>query len=93
MIPIHELLDRIHWDPAFGRGRFALGYYDRVSDEVVVVSMEEIRFEKGDHFAFEFLDEDGETHSVPLHRIRDVYRDGERIWHRNRPPLPHHQAE
>jgi uncharacterized protein (UPF0248 family) len=30
MIPIHRLLNRIRWDPGFGRGRFVIGYYDRL---------------------------------------------------------------
>ena len=82
MIPIHELLNRIRWDPQFGLGRFAVGYYDRVLDRVIVVPFREIHFETGDHFAFQFIDAEGETHNVPLHRIRDVYKNGERIWHR-----------
>jgi uncharacterized protein (UPF0248 family) len=28
------------------------------------------------------VDEVGVEHSVPFHRIRDVFRNGERIWHR-----------
>jgi uncharacterized protein (UPF0248 family) len=82
MIPIHDLLNRIRWDPEFGRGRFALGFYDRVEDRVIVIPVREIHFEPGDHFAFQFVDEDGAAHNVPLHRIRDVYKDGARIWHR-----------
>ena len=82
MIPIHELLNRIRWDRQFGQGRFAVGYYDRVMNRVIVVPFQEIHFDPGDHFAFQFIDDEGETHNVPLHRIRDVYKDGERIWHR-----------
>ena len=29
MIPIHELLNRVRWDPEFAKGNFQLGYYDR----------------------------------------------------------------
>ena len=82
MIPIHELLNRIRWDRQFGQGRFAVGYYDRVLNQVIIVPFREVHFEPGDHFAFQFIDADGETHNVPLHRIRDVYKNGERIWHR-----------
>jgi len=28
MISIHELLNRIRWDPEFAKGNFELGYYD-----------------------------------------------------------------
>ena len=29
LIPIHELLSRIRWDPEFGRGRLEIGFFDR----------------------------------------------------------------
>jgi uncharacterized protein (UPF0248 family) len=25
----------------------------------------------------------GEKHTIPLHRIREVYRNGQLIWHRD----------
>lgn len=83
MQPIHELLDRIRWDQAFARGVFVIAWYDRVDDRLLETPLSEIVFEPGDHFAFTFVDEDGATHSVPLHRIRAVYRDGECIWQRS----------
>jgi len=82
MIPIHELLNRIHWDKEFGRGDFVIGYYDRVADRIVHIPLREIVFEPGDHFSFELLDHDGVLHSIPLHRIKEVYKDKELIWHR-----------
>jgi len=53
MQPIHELLNRIHWDKDFAQADFIIGFYDRV-----------------------------EEHSVPLHRIKEVFGNGELIWHR-----------
>ena len=82
MIPIHELLNRIRWDEEFGRGDFVTGYYDRIEDCIIRVPMREIVFEPSDHFFFELIDPDGELHSIPLHRIKEVYKDGELIWHR-----------
>ena len=38
MIPLHELLSRIHWDPEFGRGEFRIGYLDHVRHELVYVA-------------------------------------------------------
>ena len=32
---------------------------------------------------FEAIEEDGSVHSVPYHRVRAVWRDGELIWSRN----------
>jgi uncharacterized protein (UPF0248 family) len=85
MITIQELINRIRWDEAFGQGDFRLGYYDRVADRIVYVPLQEIILNPDDHFAFTVLNEDGEVHSVPFHRVREVYRNGELIWRRNVP--------
>ena len=82
MTPIHELMNRIHWDPEFGRGDFSLGFYDRLLDHVIVVPLDDVVFDPQDHFAVQISDRRGEWHTIPLHRIRDVYKDGVRIWHR-----------
>ena len=78
MIPIHELLSRIRWDETFGQADFIIGYYDRI----IRVPLRELYFEADDHFAFDLIDHQGVLHSIPLHRIKEVYRDGELIWHR-----------
>lgn len=83
MIPIHELLSRIRWDASFADAEFAPGYYDRVAHKVIVVPFSEITFVPDDRFAFEVTDREGELHSVPFHRVRDVYRNGELIWRRD----------
>ena len=44
--------------------------------------MKEVCFDKNDHYFFHFYDDEGEEHSVPLHRIKEVFRNGELIWHR-----------
>jgi uncharacterized protein (UPF0248 family) len=82
MIPIHDLLHRIQWDPGFGEADFEIGYLDRLTGEIVRVPFHRVRFEKGEHFAFEAIEDDGSLHSVPLHRVREVRRNGELIWQR-----------
>ena len=82
MQPIQDLLNRIRWDPEFAKGRFELGYYDRVEDRIIRVGLQELHFDRDDHFAFTLVDQDGEFHSVPLHRVKEVYKDDELIWHR-----------
>ena len=83
MIPIHELLARIRWDPEFGQGRFELGYLDRVQRRILRVPLCELQFEPG---RFRFAGPDGSMHEVPFHRVREVYRDGALIWHREGSP-------
>ena len=82
MLPIHKLLSRIRWDRDFGSGSFVLGYYDRVENRIVRVKFTELIFKPGESMTFQLMDADGIIHSVPLHRVREVYKDGELIWHR-----------
>jgi uncharacterized protein (UPF0248 family) len=85
MIPVQDLLHRIQWDSEFGSGEFVVGYYDRVEDRIVRVPFRRVCFEKGEHFSFEAVEDDGAVHSVPLHRVREVWRNGELIWRREGP--------
>jgi len=82
VVPIHELLNRLRWDPAFARGGFVLGYYDRVADRVIRVPASRITLMPGEHFSFQLSDADGHTRDIPFHRVREVYKDGALIWHR-----------
>ena len=82
MQPIHELLNRIHWDKEFGKGEFDLWFLDHIEKELIKLSLREITFIPGDHYFFHYMDEEGEEHSVPFHRIKAVYKDGVVIWHR-----------
>lgn len=86
MQTIQELINRIHWDSDFSKGVFEISYFDRVQQRTVRLPFERIYFNPDNHFFFQFVDSEGIDHSVPLHRIRDVYRNGIRIWHRDTPP-------
>ena len=80
--PIHELLNRIRWDTEFARGNFELGYFDRVEKRILVVPFTQVSFPHDDPQAFRLVDEEGRMHRVPFHRVREVHKDGRRIWHR-----------
>jgi uncharacterized protein (UPF0248 family) len=82
MIPVHELLSRIRWDEAFGKADFVIGYHDRVSGKVEYVPFTQLAFPADDHFRFVLVDEEGAVHNIPYHRVREVLRNGERIWYR-----------
>jgi uncharacterized protein (UPF0248 family) len=82
MMPIQDLLNRIRWDKAFGRVDFRIGYYDRIQHSLVLKALVDIRFPEDSHNVFEWNDSEGETHTIPLHRIKAVYRNGELIWRR-----------
>lgn len=82
MRPIQDLLDRIRWDEDFGRAEFAIGYYDRIEKTIVVAPLKGIDFPADRPGMFELTDSEGEKHTIPLHRIKVVYRNGELIWQR-----------
>ena len=82
MVPIHELLARIRWDPEFGRARFEIAYLDHAKSALVRVPMERVRIPEAHRFALEAVEDDGSVHGIPYHRVREVWRDGERIWQR-----------
>ena len=84
MIPIHELLARIRWDPEFGRARFEIAYLDHKRKALVRVPFERGRIPDEHRFAFEAVEDDGSVHSVPYHRVREVWRDGVLIWTREK---------
>jgi glutathione synthase/RimK-type ligase-like ATP-grasp enzyme/uncharacterized protein (UPF0248 family) len=85
MTPIHELLARIRWDAAFAKGRFALGYWDRVARRVLHVDLRDIAWDADNPTFFDLVDEDGVVHAIPFHRVREVWRDGELVWCRHPP--------
>jgi uncharacterized protein (UPF0248 family) len=88
MQPLQELLHRIKWDATFSKGRFALGYYDRVAHEERVVPFTSISMDAGNG-SFLVHDEDGIVAHIPLHRVRTVYKDDVVIWRR----AGHHAGE
>lgn len=88
MEPLDALLDRIKWDRGFGRGTFALGYYDRVVRREIVVPLASVTTRADAPGSFAFEDEQGTSRTIPFHRVRAVYRDGVAIWRRPAPMTP-----
>ncbi|MBI1422398.1 MAG: DUF504 domain-containing protein [Gammaproteobacteria bacterium] len=82
MQPIQDLLNRIRWDPAFGQGRFEVAFLDHLERELVRLPLAAVIFAPGDHYFFHYVDVEGLAHSVPFHRIKAVYKNGELIWQR-----------
>jgi uncharacterized protein (UPF0248 family) len=83
MVPIEELLNRILWDKEFGKGDFEIGYEDHIGQKVIRVQFQNIRFKEGNHISFQAENTEGEVQTIPFHRVREVYKDGNLIWHRH----------
>jgi uncharacterized protein (UPF0248 family) len=79
---IRELLSRIRWDPAFGRGVFVIGYEDHVAGGIVRVPFSATRSGGEDRCCLALVDAHGVERTIPYHRVREVLRDGAVIWHR-----------
>ena len=82
MQSIQELLNRIHWDTEFGRGYFEIGYLDRMGKEIIRVLFNEVTQLPGNKFSFHVFDEGGIAHCISMHRVQELYKDGELIWKR-----------
>ena len=82
MIPLRDLLNRIIWDRDFGQGNFELGYYDRITNTIIRVPFSMVELIPGDHFSFSLSDLNGQTRLIPFHRVRQVFKNNELIWHR-----------
>jgi uncharacterized protein (UPF0248 family) len=83
MIPIRDLIHRIQWDEAFGRAAFEIAYLDRVAGGTLRVPFGDVRLESGWIVVRNATEEDGSQAAIPLHRIREVWRDGQLIWQRS----------
>ena len=85
MIPIHELLNRIRWDSEFAKGNFELGYYDPTENRIILVPLKGLTFPTESPSTFQLVDADGQVHRVPFHRVREAYKNAQRIWQRPDP--------
>ena len=79
MEQIQELLNRINEDEKEHPADYTLYYEDISTEEIVGVSFRDIKRVQGNFFVIE--QEHGET-SIPLHRIREVRKQGQSIWKR-----------
>ena len=99
MIPIQEVLNRIRWGPSFDGGRrFALTYVDHALALPVLVPFSAITFDAGSSRMISIEDVEGDARKIPMHRIRQVLRDGVVIWERpprrpSGPPSPPDAAQ
>lgn len=80
MIPVHELLSRIHWDRSWKDSAFSIVYEDRM---IGMLTIPVVKIIQTDSFSFGIYNEDGIAVTIPMHRIRKILRDGVCIWCRD----------
>ena len=82
MMPINEILSKIKWDENFSKSNFEIGYWDRVSNEIIKIQYCDMGLTDKDNFAFKIIDKKGKMRTIPFHRIKRVWKDQELIWSR-----------
>ena len=75
MQPIDKLLARIKWDKEFGNAAFAIGYYDRAA-----ACRPAFCLSRATGSPFCSWTRRACTSRIPLHRVREVYRNNVLIW-------------
>ncbi len=83
MTPVQDLLHRIHGAPEFGRATFEIGCVDRVAAGTARVAFRKVLLGADSRLVVQNAFEDnGSPATIPLHRVREVWRDGRLIWER-----------
>lgn len=79
MIPIIDLLNKINWDKKENPLDYKIIYFDRVEEKPKTINFTSIkRIEK----PFIIIDINNKETNIPLHRIREVKKEGKSIWKR-----------
>jgi hypothetical protein len=49
---------------------------------MIMVPFRDVTFPADGAESFQIIGSEGQAHRVPFHRVREVYKDSQRIWHR-----------
>jgi len=75
-----DILNKIRWDSSESPEKTFIFYLDRISGKLVRVPFLSIK-EIGKSFVT--IEKDGKEVEIPIHRIKEIRRDGKLIWVRN----------
>ena len=78
MIPIQELINKIHWDKREKPEEYTLFYFDRILNKLISLPYTKIKRLEG---SFMIIDNEEET-NIPLHRIKKVTKNNVVVWER-----------
>ena len=54
----------------------------RAENRIIPVPLKQVNFPEDRPQTFQLTDPEGKSHRIPFHRVREVYKDSQRIWHR-----------
>lgn len=78
MIPIKDLLNKIHWDKRENPAEYSIFFFDRVLNKLIQIPYTKIKKLEG---SFMILDNEEES-NIPLHRIKKVTKNNAVVWER-----------
>ena len=78
MMYIGDLLNKIRWDKRLKAEEYTLIYFDRIAENSFEAPFNAIS-RSGN---FMIIKRNGQDASIPLHRIREVRRNGKVVWER-----------
>lgn len=73
---IGDLLNKIRWDKNLKLEEYTIVYFDRIAETRFEVPLTAIS-RKGNFF---IINRNGQEVNIPLHRIRQVKRNGKVVW-------------
>ncbi|HLC19882.1 MAG TPA: DUF504 domain-containing protein [Candidatus Nanoarchaeia archaeon] len=79
MMPIHELISKIKWDPNEKPADYFLSYYDRILKSLIEFRFDDIASIED---SFIQLYKEDKLLSIPFHRIKQIKKDGKIVWER-----------
>ena len=79
MQQIKDLLNQIRWDKRKKPEEYSVHYFDRVKKGLMEIKYNGIKRLEG---TFMVIEKNSEETSIPLHRVRQVRRNGKLVWER-----------
>lgn len=76
---ILDLLNKIKWDKRENPADYTIGYEDKILKKIIEIPYTAIKRIEGTFF---IIDRDEEEVNIPMHRIREVKKQGKVIWER-----------
>lgn len=73
---IGDILNKIRWDKHFKPEEYVIIYFDRVAEKTYEIPFLSMGRE-GNFFTIKI---NGRKSSIPLHRIRQIRRNGKIVW-------------
>jgi len=76
---IKDLINKIKWDKREIPEQYSFFYVDRISGKMNEIGFNDIKRIEG---TFIIVEREGKEIEIPMHRIREVRKEGKLVWRR-----------